>query len=142
MPRHFNTAGPCLPDIHYMLPPEVRLPEVRELVDQQAYFILHAPRQIGKTTALMALAQALSEEGRYAAALVSMESGAAFPEDIGAAEKAILRAWRRSVEGSLPPELRPPPWPASDAGARLADALAAWSRACPRPLAWISTRGN
>jgi len=56
MARHFNTAGPCKPALHdMMLPPEERLPGVRALVDSQSYFVLHAPRQIGKTTALDAL---------------------------------------------------------------------------------------
>jgi hypothetical protein len=34
MPRHFNTAGPCRPEDHYMLPPLQRLPNLRELIDQ------------------------------------------------------------------------------------------------------------
>jgi hypothetical protein len=48
--RFFNTAGPCKPDIHYMLPASARLPELRTLIDQQAYIFIHAPRQVGKTT--------------------------------------------------------------------------------------------
>ena len=84
MPRTFNTAGPCRPEIHYMLPPERRLPSVRALIDQQAYFVLHAPRQVGKTTSLLTLGKQLSRKGRFAAVMVSMEMGAAFPDDIGA----------------------------------------------------------
>src|SRR4029077_20547062 len=34
MPRFFNTAGPCDPADHYMLPPERRLPGVRDLIDR------------------------------------------------------------------------------------------------------------
>jgi molybdopterin-guanine dinucleotide biosynthesis protein len=37
--------------------------------------VLHAPRQTGKTTAMLALAQELTASGRYAAALVSAEGG-------------------------------------------------------------------
>lgn len=51
MPRHFNTAGPCRADKHYMLSPLRRLPHLRELIDDESYFVIHAPRQIGKTTA-------------------------------------------------------------------------------------------
>ncbi len=134
MTRHFNTAGPCKPDVHYMLAAEARLPDVRTLVNQQSYFVLHAPRQVGKTTALLALARDLVREGRYAAVLVSMEDGAAFPTDIGAAELAILESWRSNAEVRLSPELRPPPWPDAPPGARIGSALAAWARACPRPL--------
>ena len=29
--RYFNTAGPCVPELHYMVPPGPRLPEARPL---------------------------------------------------------------------------------------------------------------
>ena len=50
MTRWFNTAGPCKPGYHYMLPPARRIPQVRVVIDQMQYFVLHAPRQTGKTT--------------------------------------------------------------------------------------------
>ncbi len=134
MARHFNTAGPCDPEIHYMLPPEQRIPRVRELIDQRGYFVLHAPRQVGKTTSLLDLGRALTAEGRYAAVMVSMETGAAFPDDLGKAENAILDNWRRRARAWLPEELRPPPWPDAQPGARIGAALEEWSLACPRPL--------
>jgi hypothetical protein len=134
MARHFNTAGQCIPELHYMLPTERRLPEVREVIDQQAYFVLHAPRQVGKTTALLSLGKALTAEGRYTAVLVSMETGAAFPEDVGRAEEAMLAAWRRRARAWLPEDLQPPPWPQAEPGARIGAALEAWSLASVRPL--------
>ncbi|MBP6830073.1 MAG: ATP-binding protein [Deltaproteobacteria bacterium] len=134
MPRTFNTAGPCRPEIHYMLPPERRLPGVRALIDQQAYFVLHAPRQVGKTTSLLTLGKQLTAEGRFAAVMVSMEMGAAFPDDIGAAEAAILEGWRDRTQAWLPPDLQPPPWPEAAAGSRIGAALKQWAVACPRPL--------
>jgi hypothetical protein len=48
MTRWFNTAGPCNPEYHYMLPVEARLPPVRRYIDQQAYFVLHAPRLVAR----------------------------------------------------------------------------------------------
>ncbi len=51
MGRWFNTAGPCLPAFHYMIPASLRLPEAPGLVEQLGYFVVHAPRQTGKTTA-------------------------------------------------------------------------------------------
>ena len=129
MTRYFNTAGPCSADIHYMLPPDRRLKGVRALIDKRLYFVLHAPRQIGKTTSVLALARALTDEGRFAAVLVSMETGAAFPRDIGAAELAILDAWRSSAEARLPEALQPPPWPDAAPGSRIRSALSAWARA-------------
>jgi hypothetical protein len=81
MKRWFNTAGPCKPDKHYMLPPLTRLPNVKQLVHQENYFVIHAPRQTGKTTAMIALAQDLTASGNYTAVMVSAEVGAAFPDE-------------------------------------------------------------
>jgi hypothetical protein len=134
VPRFFNTAGPNQPERHYTLPVLARLPQIRELIDQGLYFVLHAPRQVGKTTSLLHLGHELTAEGAYVAILVSMEVGAPFPHDPGAAELAILDAWRRRAEAHLPPELQPPPWPDVAPGDRIAAALAAWARAASRPL--------
>lgn len=133
MARFFNTAGPCKPAYHYMLPPEPRLPEVRRLVDQMQYFVIHAPRQVGKTTSIRALAEALTDEGHYAAVWVSAEQGQALREDIGAAERVVLGDWLISAQ-ALPEPLRPPPWPEGAPGERIRLALTAWAQACPRPL--------
>jgi len=100
--RRFNTAGPNKPDLHYTLPPSDRLPGVRTVIDGQGYFVLHAPRQSGKTTALLALAAELTAGGSYAAVLVSAEVGAAFPGDPGAAEAAMLDAWEDRARDQIP----------------------------------------
>jgi len=134
MTRFFNTAGPCKPNIHSLLPPLRRLPEVRELIDRQSYFVLHAPRQTGKTTALITLAAELTAEGRYAAAVVSAEEGASFGDDPGAAEEAILGAFRDGLRAQLASELQPPLWPSAAPGHRRSAALSAWAEACPRPI--------
>ncbi len=134
MSRWFNVAGPCSPVDHYMLPVARRIPQVRRLVERKAYFVVHAPRQVGKTTSLLALARALTDEGRFTAVLLSLEVGAAFPEDTGAAELAILDAWRGATQARLPEGLQPPPWPESTPGRRIGAALQAWSRASTRPL--------
>jgi hypothetical protein len=132
--RFFNTAGPCRPEDHYMLPAMARLPGVRQLIDQKLYFVIHAPRQVGKTTAMMQLAQELTAEGRYTALLVSMEVGAAFNHDPGAAELAILGTWRGKAQTWLPPELQPPAWPTAEPGQRIFNALKTWAQASPRSL--------
>lgn len=134
MARFFNTAGPCRPDIHFMLPAVRRLPDARELVERETYFVLHAPRQSGKTTALLTLAAELTAGGRYASALVSAEVGAPFGARPEVAEGAVLSAFRDLVGGQLPPELQPPPWPAAEPGGRIVAGLRAWAKACPRPL--------
>ena len=132
--KFFNTTGPCKPEDHYMLSASSRLPELRRLIDQKLYFVIHAPRQVGKTTMMLQLAQELTREGRYTALLVSMEVGAAFNDDIGAAEKAMLGTWRGNAQAWLPTELQPPAWPQSDAGERIFSALKAWAQQSARPL--------
>lgn len=135
MPRRFfNTAGPCKPEDHYMLPAANRLPEAPRLIDQKGYFVIHAPRQTGKTTAMLELARELTASGRYAAILLSMEVGAAFNDDPGAAELAILSAWQRAASLRLPPDLQPPPWPDAPSGQRISVALSRWASQAPRPL--------
>ncbi|NCC36875.1 MAG: ATP-binding protein, partial [Chloroflexia bacterium] len=103
MPRRFNVAGPCKPELHYMLPAAARVPLARRLVADFNYFVIHAPRQTGKTTSMIALAQELTASGAYVAALVSVEVGAAFNHDPGAAELAILDDWRLALAAQLPP---------------------------------------
>ncbi len=134
MPKWFNTAGPCKSDIHYMLSPTERLPDIKPLIAQQNYFVIHAPRQVGKTTAMLALAQELTASGDYTAVMVSAEVGAAFPDDLGKAEDAMLSAWRQACRFRLPADLQPPAWPDAKAGSQLGLALSAWAVDSPRPL--------
>ncbi len=76
MTRFFNTTGPCRPEIHYMADPLSRLPMVRELIEDQHYFVLHGPRRTGKTTYLYALMNQLSQEGKYSALTVNIQPAA------------------------------------------------------------------
>ncbi len=135
MPRWFNTAGPCKADIHYMLPPTVRLPNLQRLIAQQNYFVIHAPRQTGKTTAMLALAQQLTGGGTYTAVMVSAEIGAPFNHEPEKAELAILDAWRSRAQLYLPPDLHPPEnYFQGNPGQRIQAALQNWAQASPRPL--------
>ncbi|MBQ6246059.1 MAG: hypothetical protein IJK04_04280 [Kiritimatiellae bacterium] len=63
MEKYFNVAGPCFPAKHYMLPALERMPEIRRLVERDMYFVIHAPRQTGKTTTVQALAREINAKG-------------------------------------------------------------------------------
>ena len=119
-----------------MLPATDRLAEenVRQLIEDESYFVLHAPRQVGKTTAMRALARELTASGKYVAVLVSMEVGKGLEMDLGAAELAILKNWRWMINHFLPAELRPPEWPEAPEGQRINESLAVWAQAAPHPL--------
>lgn len=134
MPCSFNIAGPCQTDIHYMLAPTIRLPDLEEVIEERNYFVIHAPRQTGKTTAMLALAEQLTLSERYAAVMVSAEVGAPYKHEVGAAELAILGAWRDTIAVRLPQDLQPPTWVYNEPGQRVRAILQAWSQSSSRPL--------
>ena len=74
MERYFNTAGPCIPAKHYMLPALDRLPGIRRLVNMERCFVIHAPRQTGKTTAVKALAREINAKGDMVAIYCTLET--------------------------------------------------------------------
>lgn len=116
-----------------MLPAAARLPEVPRLIAQQSTFVIHAPRQSGKTTAILEMAAALTAEGRYAAAVVSAEVGAPFGDDPATAEQCLMIEWRMAIAAQLPPEIAPPPGSLADV-LTIGQSLSQWTMSSPRPL--------
>ena len=92
MKRFFNDSGPCNPDDHYMLPVARRLGGVRQLIDRKLYFVVHAPRQTGKTTSYLALARELTAEGRYAAVHATCEIAQPARGDVARGIQAVLES--------------------------------------------------
>ncbi len=43
MAKFFNTSGPCRPEDHYIIDIGERFKNIRKLIDNKHYFILHAP---------------------------------------------------------------------------------------------------
>ena len=74
MERFFNIAGPCVAAKHYMLPATERLPEVVGMIRRELYFVIHAPRQSGKTTALKQLVRDVNGAGERVALYCSLET--------------------------------------------------------------------
>ncbi|MDR2199073.1 MAG: AAA-like domain-containing protein [Deltaproteobacteria bacterium] len=70
----FNTVGPCIPSKHYMLPVLPRIPDVDEMINGEYYFIIHAPRQSGKTSYLKYLTNHINKNNDYYALLCPLES--------------------------------------------------------------------
>ncbi len=92
--RFFNTAGPVVPENNYHIAPLDRVDrdEVFGLIESWKYFILHAPRQTGKTSALRALRDELNESHRYRALYANVEPAQAARENVHVAMQAILGA--------------------------------------------------
>jgi hypothetical protein len=134
--RFFNTAGPCRAEDHYMLPPLRRLPELQRLVAERQFYSLHAARQTGKTTAMLAFAEELRTNGAVALH-TSLETARQTPA-VEAAEPRWLRAIFDSARWALVPGERPPPLAevlGGEPGTRLGTYLSDWAAALhPRPL--------
>jgi hypothetical protein len=88
----FNTAGPMQADLHYIIPPLTRfdLEEVLMLIQARRYFVMHAPRQTGKTSCLLALQEYLNNRGQYRCLYVNVEVGQAARDNVDAALPAIV----------------------------------------------------
>jgi len=137
--RFFNTEGPIQPDIHYYLSPLERFDqdEVLALIAARKYFVLHAPRQTGKTTCMLALVKALNESGQYRALYANVEVGQAAREDVGAAMSAILAQIALQAQLRLndefPQQFKTDALAAGGLSA-LNLMLSKWSAAAPLPL--------
>ncbi len=138
--RTFNTAGPIVPAKHYHIAPLERVDrdEVYELIEDWRYFILHAPRQTGKTSALLALMDELNASGRHRAVYVNVEPGQAAREDVRAAMQAILgglcRRARMLGDGTLEHGAWPEILDTFGPHGALQELLARWAAADSRPL--------
>jgi hypothetical protein len=138
--RFFNTEGPVRPDMHYCLPPLHRwdLAEVLRLIEQQKYFLLHAPRQTGKTSCLLALMAYLNGEGRYRAVYANLETAQTAREDVARGMHAICGAIAGAARRTLGEE-RLPAWTQAALAVQGPDGvlnglLEAWGAASPQPL--------
>ncbi|MCY4213733.1 MAG: ATP-binding protein [Gammaproteobacteria bacterium] len=90
--RFFNTSGPVVAADHYCIPPleRLELDEVLRLIRQKRYFVLHAPRQTGKTSSLLALRNLLNDGGEHRCLYANVETGQAARGDVAAGMQAIL----------------------------------------------------
>lgn len=91
MDRFFNIAGPMKSSLHYQLDPLTRLDwdEIQLLIQQQSYFVLHAPRQTGKTSTMLAMMETLNQGNDYAALYANIEGAQATRNNLEAGISAI-----------------------------------------------------
>ena len=133
MAHYFNTTGPCMPHMHYMLPPADRLigASLDRYIDDQLYWVLHAPRQTGKTTFLQSWMREINSGTRAIACYVSVERCQGIPE----ADRAIPAICEAIREWSARFELPVPPMPQTTSASALSELLSKWAALCaPKPL--------
>ena len=110
--RFFNTAGPNNPAKEYTIEPlsRINLTEILHLIDQNKYFVMHAPRQSGKTSCLLALRDYLNEKDDYVAVYANVEAGQAARNDVGSAIRTVCGAIAEELsmvlDSNLPLEVR------------------------------------
>ena len=140
--RFFNTAGPVVARHHYCIPPlgRMNLDYILSLIRTEKYFILHAPRQTGKTSALKALQDRLNSgaEGNYRCLHVNIEAAQAWRGNISQAMPGILRLLalgaRKVLGDDSLGELRREVLAEESPGTALFEILQRWAQADPRPL--------
>ncbi|MBK5931778.1 AAA-like domain-containing protein [Halochromatium salexigens] len=137
--RFFNTEGPIRAEDHYSLPPLSRwdLEQVLSLIEQKKYFLLHAPRQTGKTSCLLALMAHLNRDGRYRAVYANLEAAQTAREDVARGMAAICSVLGRSIRLYLN-DPRSDEWQRSEGATcapedRLSRLLEFWTGLDPRP---------
>jgi len=97
--KFFNNAGPNVPGQHFMIDPLVRIDveNIEHLVEEQRYFVLHAPRQTGKTTCLLALMHHFNAQGKYRALYVNIEGAQAARGNVEEGVAGMCSAFIRSA---------------------------------------------
>ena len=131
---------PIIAADHYHVPPleRVDLDRILTLIGDKRYFVLHAPRQTGKTSALLALRGLLNggAAGRFRCVYVNVEAAQALREDVEGAVRVVLGALasRARAQGDT---FLYDAWPgifATFGAGALGEALTRWCEADPRPL--------
>lgn len=92
--RSFNTEGPVDPAEHYCILPleRIDLDRILDLIQRRKYFILHAPRQAGKTSALRSIQDLLNSGAHrpYRCLYLNVEAGQTAREDVARGMGAIF----------------------------------------------------
>jgi len=140
MKRFFNTAGPVKCKNHYCIPPLERfnLSEILSLIDQEKYFVLHAPRQTGKTSCLLALMEYLNQQERYECLYVNIEIAQSARENVHRGIKGILNEISERARIYLQNDRIQRIWPeilavSGEEGA-LNTVLTRWAEESPKPI--------
>ena len=70
----------------------IRQEELESLIYQRKYFVLHAPRQTGKTSCLLALHDYLNARGEFYAVYANVEVGQASRNNVEEVNRNVVSA--------------------------------------------------
>jgi len=131
--RFFNTTGPCRPWEHYMLPTEERLvgAQLHRYIRDSMYWVLHAPRQTGKTTFLLDWMRQINSGDEAIACYVSVERC----QGIYEAERSMPGICTAIQQHARWSDLPIPNWETTEESGMLTETLTNWAAIfAPKPL--------
>ncbi|GHV04423.1 hypothetical protein FACS189485_09790 [Spirochaetia bacterium] len=131
--RFFNTTGPCNPEDHYMLPPEERLvgAQLHRYIRDKLYWVLHAPRQTGKTTFLQSWMREINSGDEAVSCYVTLERCQGVPEP----ERAMPAICDAITDAAQKNSLPVPSVETVNPQSQLNDILSNWAKlVAPKPL--------
>ena len=109
--------------------------DIHILIDDMQYFLIHAPRQTGKTTFLHALAHRLNKEGRYVSVVCSLESAGYTSISVEAANINFIKALAKMSKFFLGTDHLPPDNGKYMSGpSMLGDYLTDWCDTLEKPI--------
>jgi hypothetical protein len=108
------------------------------LIANKRYFVLHAPRQTGKTTSLLALMAHLNTQGHYQALYANIEPAQTARHDVARGIRTVCGAIESAASLYLGDERlhdwTEAAWAAKGADGALSGMLERWARASDRPI--------
>jgi len=122
------------------VPPLTRLNlnDVLQLINQKKYFVLHAPRQTGKTSFLLALMDYLNQAGDYHVLYVNVEMAQTAREDVYHGIQTILSSIAQMAMDYLDDSFIEDMWgdtlEKSGSNSSLNRVLTMWSKHSQKPI--------
>lgn len=100
--KSFCIAGPISESRNYFVPKRLDWLQLETLIDQMHYFILHAPRQSGKTSAILEFAKHLNQQAKCTALYITTEPAHPAKNDIERAFFWLLSQCESQIAIQLP----------------------------------------
>lgn len=135
--KFFNTTGPIIPSEHYYLPFRLDSARIQELISRSQYFVLYAPRQTGKTSAVFQFIKSNLAENKYRPLYVNVEAAQAARGNVNKGIESILSLFKLRIHntyGSHDPALALFENLTDDPRTALYDFLRKLSEISPQPI--------
>jgi hypothetical protein len=100
--KTFCIAGPIVPEINYFLPERLHREQLVTLIKGMKYFLLHAPRQSGKTTSVIEFVRYLQSSSGIKALYLNIEPAEAAEQDVKEVLLTIVSLLKNAIARNFP----------------------------------------